>query len=54
LTDIKNNREVVAALREIAAGKVYHAHPEHLVGVKEIQRPVADETEFIGDEEYTE
>ena len=54
LADIKNNRAIVAALREIAAGKVYHAHPEHLVGVKEIYRPVADETGFIGDEEYTE
>jgi DNA-directed RNA polymerase subunit omega len=54
LTDIKNNREIVAALREIAAGKVTHAHPEYLVGVKEIYRPITDETEFSGDEEYTE
>jgi DNA-directed RNA polymerase subunit omega len=54
LTDIKNNREVVAALREIAAGKVTHAHPEYLLAFKEAYRPPGDETEFIGDEEYTE
>jgi DNA-directed RNA polymerase subunit omega len=54
LTDVKNNREVVAALREIAAGKVAHAHPEYLVGVREIYHSTGDETEYIGDEEYTE
>jgi hypothetical protein len=54
LTDIKQNREVVAALREIAAGKVAHAHPEYLVGVRDTYRPIGDETEYVGDEEYSE
>ena len=54
LTDIKSNREIVAALREIAAGKVMHAHPEYLVGVRDMYRSVGDETEYIGDDEYSE
>jgi DNA-directed RNA polymerase subunit omega len=54
LTDIKHNREIVAALREIAAGKVTHAHPEYLVGVRDTYRPIGDETEYVGDEEYSE
>jgi len=54
LADIRNNREIVAALREIAAGKVMYAHPEYLKGVKEEYRPISDDIEFIGDEEYSE
>lgn len=54
LTDIKNNREIVAALREIAAGKVMYANPEYLSGIKIEYKPIQDETEFIDDEEYLE
>lgn len=54
LTDIRNNREIVAALREIADEKVLFAHPEHLLNVKEEIKQLADETEFIGDDEYTD
>ncbi|MDZ4165386.1 MAG: DNA-directed RNA polymerase subunit omega [Smithellaceae bacterium] len=55
LTDAKNNREIVTALREIAAGEITYAHPEYLRGSKEDFRPLpADATEFVGDEEYTE
>ncbi len=54
LVDIRNNREVVAALREIAKGKVQYANPEHLREAKVDYRPIVDDTEFIGDEEYTE
>lgn len=48
------NREVVVALREIAEGKVNYAHPEYLEGAKEDFKPIPDNTEFIGDEEYFE
>ncbi len=48
------NREIVLALREIAAGKVTYAHPEYLKGTKEDFKPIPDSTEFIGDEEYLE
>ena len=48
------NREVVVALREIAAGKVNYARPEYLEGSKEDFKPIPDSTEFIGDEEYIE
>ena len=48
------NREIVQALREIAAGKVTYAHPEYLKGTKEDFKPIPDSTEFIGDEEYLE
>lgn len=54
LTDIKNNREIVAALREIADGKVVYANPEYLQSVKDDFKPILDDTEFIGDEEYVE
>ncbi len=54
LTDIKNNREIVAALREIADGKVLYASPEHLQGIKEDFKPIPDDTEFVGDEDYLE
>lgn len=48
------NREIVLALREIAAGKVAYAHPEFLQGSQEDFKPIPDSTEFIGDEEYIE
>ncbi|HDQ03783.1 MAG TPA: DNA-directed RNA polymerase subunit omega [Deltaproteobacteria bacterium] len=48
------NREIVQALREIAAGKVVYAHPEYLKGTKEDFKPIPDNTEFVGDEEYLE
>ncbi|MDI6777205.1 MAG: DNA-directed RNA polymerase subunit omega [Syntrophales bacterium] len=54
LTDIKNNREIVAALREIAVEKITYAHPEFLRGAREDFKPIPDDTEFIGDEEETE
>jgi len=53
LVDCKN-REIVTALREIAAGKVTYANPEYLKGSKEDFKPIPDATEFIGDEEYLE
>jgi DNA-directed RNA polymerase subunit omega len=46
------NREIVLALREIAAGKVVYANPEYLNGTKEDFKPIPDSSEFIGDEEY--
>jgi DNA-directed RNA polymerase subunit omega len=52
LTDSRNNREIVTALREIAAEKVSYAHPDGLKGVKAEFKSIPDETEFIGDEEY--
>ena len=54
LAERKNNREIVTALREIADSQVVFAHPEYLRGIKEEYRPVLDQTEFVGDEEYTE
>jgi DNA-directed RNA polymerase subunit omega len=54
LTDIKNNREIVASLREIAAGKVAYANPDYLQGIKVDYKPILDETEFVDDEEYLE
>lgn len=54
LTDVKNNREVVAALREVAMGKVTYAHPEFLRGTREDFKPIPNYTEFVGDEGDTE
>ena len=54
LTDVKSNREIVAALREIADGKVMYANPDMINGIKEEIKSISDDTEFIGDEEYTE
>ncbi|MDD5100257.1 MAG: DNA-directed RNA polymerase subunit omega [Syntrophales bacterium] len=54
LTDTRNNREIVTALREIAAGKVSYAHPEYLKRVKENFKTIPHDTEFVGDEEYNE
>jgi DNA-directed RNA polymerase subunit omega len=53
LLDSKN-REIVLALREIAAGKVVYAHPEYLNGAQEDFRPIPDSSEFIGDDDYLE
>lgn len=50
----RNNREIVTALREIAAAKVSYAHPEYLHAVKENFKPLVYDTEFVGDEEYSE
>jgi DNA-directed RNA polymerase subunit omega len=54
LTDPRNNREIVIALREIAAGKVDYAHPDALKGVRANFISIPDDTEFIGDDEYSE
>jgi len=54
LGEVRNNREVVTALREIAAGKVLYAHPENLRYTKDNFLPILDHTEFIDDDEYTE
>jgi len=54
LADVRNNREIVASLREIAVGKVTYAHPEYLKGSKEDFKPILDDMEFIGDEDYAE
>jgi DNA-directed RNA polymerase subunit omega len=44
LTDRKENREIVTALREVAAGTVKYDHPEY------IARPGVDEMYSAGDE----
>jgi DNA-directed RNA polymerase subunit omega len=54
LTDPRNNREIVVALREIAAEKVGYAHPDGLIRVKAEFKSIPDDTEFIGDEEYSD
>ncbi|WP_367360703.1 DNA-directed RNA polymerase subunit omega [Syntrophus sp. (in: bacteria)] len=55
LTNTRNNREIVAALREIADNKIYFSHPEYLMGAKEDFKLIVDDTtEFIGDEDYVE
>jgi DNA-directed RNA polymerase subunit omega len=54
LTVVGHNREVVAALREIADSKVFYAFPEHLREAKVDYKLILDDTEFIGDEEYTD
>ena len=54
MTDARNNREIVTALREIAAGKVDYAHPDILKRVKAEFKSIPDDTEFIGDDEYIE
>ncbi len=54
LTDTKNNREIVASLREIAAGQVTYANPDFLQGIKVDYKPMLDDTEFVDDEEYSE
>jgi DNA-directed RNA polymerase subunit omega len=54
LIDTRNNREIVTALREIAMGKVYYAHPDNLKRVKENYKSIPHDTEFSGDDEYSE
>ena len=54
VTEARHNREIVTALREIAAGKVCYAHPDRLQGVKAEFKSIPDDTEFIGDDEYGE
>ncbi|MDA8124072.1 MAG: DNA-directed RNA polymerase subunit omega [Deltaproteobacteria bacterium] len=54
LVEGRNNREIVTALREIAAGKVGYAHPDGLKGVRAEFKSIPDETEFIGDDDYSE
>ena len=54
LVDSRNNREIVTALREIAAGKVCYASPEYLEIVKDNYKLVPNDTEFIGDDEDLE
>ena len=50
LSEKKNNREVVTALREIAEGKVVYAHPEYLEHQDEAFKMIPNESEFIGSE----
>lgn len=54
LTDPRSNREIVVALREIAAGKVGYSHPDALKWIKANFISIPDDTEFIGDDEYSE
>jgi DNA-directed RNA polymerase subunit omega len=54
MTDARNNREIVIALREVAAGKVGYAHPDYLKRVKEHFKSIPHDTEFVGDDEYSE
>ena len=54
LTDVKNNREIVAALREIADGKVVYACPELMLGAKVDYKHITDDSEFTADEEYVD
>ena len=54
MTEARHNREIVTALREIAAGKVCYAHPDGLKGVRAEFKSIPDDTEFIGDDEYGE
>lgn len=57
LSEKKNNREIVTALREIAEGKVTYAHPEILdTGLIDV-RPVGlitDNTDVIEDADTEE
>jgi DNA-directed RNA polymerase subunit omega len=46
LCDIRGNREIVAALREIAAGKVMLAHPEFIDRKKVEVKPLDDEKQI--------
>jgi DNA-directed RNA polymerase subunit omega len=48
------NREIVVALREIAAGKVTYAHPEYLDKLKASYTLLADEIEFVDDDDEVE
>ena len=50
----RDNREIVTALREIAAGHVRYAHPEFMNQIEHDQLLLEDYSEFIGDEEDIE
>jgi DNA-directed RNA polymerase subunit omega len=52
--DDRDNKPVVTALREVAAGKVRYAHPELLDKVEEQARQIGDDMGFIGDEDDSE
>ncbi len=54
LSEKKNNREVVTALREIAEGKVAYSHPEYLNRLNEGLKQIPHESEFIGSEDEIE
>ncbi len=54
LVDNRDNKQVVTALREVAAGKVKYAHPELLDRVQEQARQIGDDMGFIGDEDDSE
>ncbi len=50
-----DNKEVVLALREVAATKVRYARPELLISIEEEERKfVGEDTGFIGEDEDTE
>ncbi|MCK9273542.1 MAG: DNA-directed RNA polymerase subunit omega [Syntrophales bacterium] len=51
LSEKKNNREVVTALREIAEGKVTYASPEYLSRLNEGLKQITHESEFVGTED---
>ncbi len=46
LCDTRGNREIVSALREIAAGRVKYAHPEFIDRKKIEVKPLADEKQI--------
>ncbi|MEI7590114.1 MAG: DNA-directed RNA polymerase subunit omega [Deltaproteobacteria bacterium] len=48
------NREVVVALREIAAQKIGYKSPELLDSLKESYNVLAEEVEFVDDEDDVE
>ncbi len=50
----RGNREIVTALREVAAGTVRYAHPEFIHAVEHDQLLLEDYSEFVGDEEDIE
>lgn len=54
LVSDRDNREIVTALREIAAGRVRYAHPEFINAVEHDQLLLEDYSEFVGDEEDIE
>ncbi|HET57293.1 MAG TPA: DNA-directed RNA polymerase subunit omega [Deltaproteobacteria bacterium] len=54
LSEKKNNREVVTALREIAEQRVVYAHPEYLDQLDDTFKMLPNEQEFIGSEDEIE
>ena len=51
LTDRTENREIVTALREIAAGNVGYSHPEYLRRSGEDEEYIENTTESVDSEE---